>query len=415
MGDKNIINLNDVHPDFNVYRFEKFKLDIEDRRINKICMTEIINADMMIATVGLGAYSLGCKEVLTQGRNDVKAMGLENCLIHYVYNYKNFIVAGTEDISDEDFKKIMQLTYEQYVHSNSKSADLSALSRFVLVFGDDLIDKARSAFYFHRKTQNNYIIASNERELLNTENKADIETFSLINYAINENKVIPYYQGIYNNAANRIDKYEALMRISDANGKIYAPGMFLDTSKKYKLYSTLSKMLINTALNDFESKQSELCINVSLFDVENDDFVTWFIDRVRNFPQPQNLTIEFVETENYNSGQKLYSFLNTVREFGCKIAVDDFGVGFATYTSIMSLKPDIIKIDGQIIKDLVTNQDNRNILYSINYMSNLIHSKTVAEFVENPDIQEILLAEKIDYSQGYHFSRPLPIEQLDII
>ncbi len=412
MNEKLLINLNEVDPDYNVFRYEKFKIDVEERKINKICMTEIINADMTIATFGAKAYSLGCKEVLTQGKEDVKAAGLENCLIHYTYNYKNFIVAGTQDISDDDFKAIMQKTYEQFVHSSSKEAELSALSRFVLVFGDDLVDRAKSAFYMHRNSQNNYIIASNERELLNTENRAAVEIFNLINYAINEDKIIPYYQGIHNNELGMIDKYEALMRISDAEGRIYPPGAFLETSKKFKLYHTLSKIMINKALNDFEDRISELCINISLFDVENEEFVSWFLNRVKEYKRPDKLTIEFVETENYNCGEKLYGFLNTMRGLGCKIAVDDFGVGFATYTSIISLKPDIIKIDGQIIKRLDTNEDSRTILESINYMSNLIGAKTVAEFVENNEIQEVLLAENVDYSQGFHFAKPQPIEEL---
>ncbi len=415
MSDNQFINLNEVDPNYNVYRYEKFKMDIKGRRINKICMTEIVNADMMIATYGEQAYVQGCKEILTEGRDAVKAMGLSDCLIHYMYNYKNFIVAGTEDISDADFEAIMQKTYEQFMHSSSKETKLSALSRFVLVFGGNLIDRAKSAFYMHRKSQNNYIIASNERERLNNSNRVDAEIFNLVNYAIAENKIVPYYQGIFNNKLNRIDKYEALMRISDANGKIYPPGVFLEISKKFKLYHSLSKQLIDNALNDFKDKQSELCINISLFDIENDEFTDWFVERVKDHPNPKQLTIEFVETENYNNGEKLYNFLNTIRSFGCKIAVDDFGVGFATYTSIISLKPEIIKVDGQIIKDLATSSDSKIILESINFMSNLINSKIVAEFVENSEIQSILMSENIDYSQGYYFAKPLPINELNIL
>ncbi len=416
MNDVKYIDLNEVHPDYNVFRYEKFLNDVEKLNINKICMTEIVNADMMIATFGLNAYNLGCKEVLTQGRNDIKAMGLSNCIIHYMYNYNNFIVAATEEMSDDDFSKLMQTTYEQYMISSSKSSGLNGLSRFVVVYGkDNLIDRAISAFYLHKKSQNNYIIASNERELLNTENKEAVEVFTLINYAINENKVIPYYQGIHNNENNKIERYEALMRIADSSGKIYPPGLFLGIAKKFKLYHTLSKIMIDEVLNDFENKKSEVCINISLFDVENDEFSTWFIDRIKHFSDPSRLTIEFVETENYNSGEKLYAFLNIVREMGCKIAVDDFGVGFATYTSIISLKPDIIKIDGQIIKNLPNSKNNVTILESISFMSNLIGSKIVAEFVENNDIQKILLAEKVSYSQGYHFAKPKPLEELDII
>ncbi len=413
-GDR-YIDLNEVHPDFNVFRLEKFKEDIKRLKINKICMTEIVNADMMIATFGLDSYALGCKEVLTQGRQDIQKMGLGHCVFHYIYNYKNFIVAATEDMSDKDFERLMQETYEQYMISTSKEAQLNALSRFVVVYGsEDIIDRAHSAFYFHRKSQNNYIVASNERELLNTENKQAVEIFDLINYAISEDKVIPYYQGIHNNASGEIDKYEALMRIKDADGKVYPPGMFLNIAKKYKLYHTLSRIMIEKVLSDFENNRKVICINISLFDVENTEFSNWFLERIKRFSNPDRLIIEFVETENYNTGEKLYAFLDDLREIGCEIAVDDFGVGFANYTSIISLKPDIVKIDGEIIKNLPVNPDSRTILESICFMANLIGSKTVAEFVEDEEIQRILIREKVDYSQGYHFAKPQPLEELDI-
>ncbi len=415
MKDDRYIDLNEVHPDYNVFRYEKFQADLKKLNIDKICMTEIINADMMIATFGLNAYTLGCKEVLTQGRKAIQSQGLSDCIIHYMYNYKNFIVAGTKAMSNEDFAKLVQDMYEQYMISSSKDTGLDALSRFVVVYGgENLIDRARSAFYLHRKSQNNFIIASNERELLNTENKTTVEIFNLINYDISVNKVIPYYQGIHNNESGKIEKYEALMRIIDDDGKVYLPGMFLIVAKKFKLYQTLSKIMIEKVLSDFENKKSEVCVNVSLFDIEDDEFSAWFINRIKHFKEPSRLTIEFVETENYNSGIKLYDFLDCVRQLGCKIAADDFGVGFATYTSIITLKPDIIKVDGEIIKNLSTNKNNLTILKSISYMSNLIGSKTVAEYVQDEEIQMILLSEKISYSQGYHFAIPRPFEELKI-
>ncbi len=414
MEKNNIIDLNKVDPDYNVFRYEKFKIDIKEKRINKLCMTEIINADLMIATFGEEVYAAGCKEVLTQGRKDIKAAGLDKVLIHYMYNYKNFIVAGTEDISDEDFERLIKGVYENYVHTTAHEARLSALSRFVLVFGEDLINRAKSAFYLNRNSQINYIIASDEKEAIEAENISDVEVFDLINYAISNDKVIPYYQGIYNNKLKKIDRYEALMRIADNTNQIYSPASFMKISKKYKLYNTLSKQLISQVLDDFRNIDSEFSINISLFDVENPEFLRWFISVADGYPNIHRLTIEFVETENYNSGQELYSFLNTMRDYGCKIAVDDFGVGFATYTSIIGLKPDIIKIDGEIIKNLTCSSDCRIILESINYMSKLINSKIVAEFVEDEHIQDILEEIKIDYSQGYYFSKPKPFEELNV-
>ncbi len=413
MKNLSTINLNDVHPNYNVFRYEKYLQDVPRLKINKICMTEIVNADMMIATFGAKAYADACKEVLTLGKLGIKNLGLSNVIRYYTYNYKNFIVAGTDAISDEHFRQIIEGIYNQYMISSSSSSGLSGISRFVLAMGnDDLVDKALSAFYLHRNSQNNFIVATNEKEVLNAANNQDVDIFNLLNYAITHNKVIPFYQGINNNATNKIDKYEALMRISDETGMLYYPNNFLQTAKKYKLYNTLSKVMIDNVLNNFENIPYEVSINISMLDVESNEFTSWFINRIANYNDPSRIIIEFVESENYNDSKKLHNFLNAIRSLGCKIAVDDFGVGYSTYTSIISLKPDFIKIDGTIIKDLVTNNDNNLILESICYMSKLIGSKIVAEFVENKDIQDILKDNNVQYSQGYHFAKPEPFYNL---
>ncbi len=408
-----IINIDEVDCAYNVYRYEKFKIDLETLNINKICMTEIVNADMMIATYGEEAYARGCREVLTVGRDAIRAMGLSDKLIHYAYNYKNFIVAGTDQISDEDFQELMYKTYKQFLHSSSTQVGLHALSRFVVAFGkEDLVNRAKSAFYLHRKSPINYIIASDEKNRIAEETKNNVGIFDLVNYAINNDTVIPYYQGIHNNKKGDIDKYEALMRIKDEEGNIHHPGTFLEVAKEFNLYSTISRRMIRKALEDFKDKDFELCLNISLLDVENEEFVKWFLRKLKTYPNTKNLTIEFVETENYNNGEKLYKFLTQVRDLGCKIAVDDFGAGFATFTSMISLKPDIIKVDGSIIKDLKNNADSRTILSTICYLSNLINAKIVAEFVETLDIQDVLIQESVDYSQGYLFGKPQPMEYL---
>ncbi len=405
-----------VDPDYNLPNRHQFKLDAESLKFTKICMTEVVNADMMIATFGEDRYANGCRDVLLSISNALVTLCLDDKIALYSYNYKNFLLAAGDSISDNDFKTIMRSFYDEFERATSEKTELSGISRFVLVFGGtDLIDHAKSALYSNKKSQTNFIISSNEKEIMQEEIQKSVKMFDLLNYAITSDKIVPYYQGIHNNKLNATTKYEALMRIFDAEGNIYNPSKFLDTAKQFKLYTTISKILINKALNDFENRQSELSINISLYDVEQKGFVNWFFNRLESFPDPSRLTLEFVETENYNKGNELYLFLNKAREFGCKIAVDDFGVGFATYTSIISLRPEIIKIDGDIVSNINFSEDNKIILESICYMAKLINATTVAEFVESESIQKTVVEEHIDYSQGYYFSKPQAIENLEIL
>ncbi len=399
---------------FNVLSYDQYLLDLDARQFKKMCMTQIMNADMMIATFGEATYNNSIREVLQGVVFACTQMGIDSSVEVYSNTYKNFIVAADDTISNKDFLGLMKAFYDQYELSTSQQTEIGGLSRFVVVFGDDLVDRAKSAYYLNRNHQNNFIIVSNEKERLLAEHQRETEMFSLLNYAVSNNQVVPFYQGIYNNTSGAIKRYEALMRIYDKDGKLYTPGQFLSDAKRLKLYLPMSKIMIDKALTNFVGKQSELSLNISLFDIQSVDFRRWFLDRIKRHPSPEKVIVEFVETENYNNDNLLIRFLSQVRKIGCKIAVDDFGAGFATYSSIIALRPDIIKIDGEIIKNLTKNEESKIILDSICYMARLIGSTIIAEFVEDAEIQEVVMDNQIHYSQGYHFAKPALFEQLSV-
>ncbi len=412
MKDQTTGNLLD--PRFHLPSYEQYLLDNETYHFTKMSMTEVMNADMMIATFGEEQYYQTCSEILGTGNAAYVHLGLDQIIKVYIHSYKYFIAVANDAISDEDFLNLMKGFYAQYELSRAQQTDLGGVSRFVLVFGDHLFDRGKAALHYHRHEQKNFLIASDEREKLLAQREQNVEIFQLLDYAISHDLVVPFYQGIYDNQTGGIHKYETLMRVYDKEGNLCPPGKFLPIAKKLKLYLTLSKITIEKALKDFAGRPYDLGLNISLLDVQSEEFCDWFVEQVKVFPDPSRLVLEFVETENYNHNQELVDFLTRVRALGCRIAVDDFGVGFATYSSIVSLKPDIIKVDGDIIKNLATDQDSVMILQSICYMANLIGAAMTAEFVENEAIQAVVTAHQIRYSQGYLFAKPEPFEALSL-
>ncbi len=400
---------------FNIKSYEQFLEDNKKYKFNKICMTEVINADMMIANFGEERYYKTSSEILAMGNSAYEQMGISHLIHVYIHSYKTFMAVANDDMSDEDFYNLMKVNHAQYELIRGQQTGLSGVSRFAIAFGDDLVNRCLSAYYLNSELQNNFMEVANEKELLAREHQEHVVILDIITHALENDKVIPFFQGIYDNNAGKITKYEALMRIKDKDGKLFNPAFFLEASKKLKAYLPLSKALIDKALKLFEGKESMMSINITLYDIQSEDFRNWFLNRLKQHPTPERIIIEFVETENYTKNNQLFNFLSEVREIGCLIAVDDFGVGYATYSSIISLKPDIIKIDGDIISTLQTSENSMIILDSICYMANLIGAEVVAEFVENEEIQNIILKHKIHHSQGYHFAKPQSFESLDII
>ncbi len=387
--------------------------DLKDNLIDKLCMTEVINADLSIAAYGEETYYAGCKDVLQNVQMGLEQMGLDEVIFLYAYNYNKFVLAANRSISKEDFLELMKQFYTQFESASSSQVDVSGVSRFAVVMQDDrLIERALLALLLAKDTHENFHITPDELDITDTIQK-DAQVLDLINFAMQKKRIIPYYQGIRNNQTGKIEKFEALMRIADENGKIYNPGQFLEVAKKYKIYNRLSQMMIKQALSEFIDRPEQLSVNISAYDISSETFRKWFFRQLGKYPNCQNLVIEFVETENYQD-ETLFGFIEKVRSFGCRISVDDFGSGYATYTTIISLSPAFIKIDGTIIKDIAVSEKNVIILRSICFMANLIGAKTIAEFVENAQIQEVLDQYDVHYSQGYLYSKPKPISECEI-
>ncbi len=399
---------------FNIMSYEQYLIDLEEKKFNKMSMTEVVNADMTIATFGEEQYNRTCQEILESGNAAYVQLGLDQIIYVYSNTYKHFMAVANDDISDEDFLNLMKGFHEQYELIRAEQTELGGISRFAIVFGDNLVDRAKSAYYMNKDLQNNFFVVTDEKETLAAERKENVKLFELLMYVIENKKVVPYYQGVYDNKTKKIEKYEALMRIYDKNNNMHTPGTFLEGAKTLKLYLSLSKIMIDKVLDDFADKESEVSINISLLEIQTQDFKTWLIDRIKRHPKADKLTIEFVETEDYNGNKEVEAFLMEVKNAGCKIAIDDFGVGFATYNSIVSLKPDAIKVDGEIIKNLATDVQSETILDAICYLAKLIDADVVAEFVENEKIQNLVIEHNAEFSQGYHFAKPEPIEKLNI-
>ncbi len=393
-----------------VYQYEE---DCKNCGLKKLCVIEIITADNTIASVGLPQYYTASKEIFADALNVLNYYDGSKHIKIYSFNYKTFILSANDDMHDDDFSDVMYKLYENFEYATSKETGISNVARFAMVLQQkNMLEAGLNALIEHKDTQDNFIVAAQKANAVPNfmEEKNVID---LLNSAIEKNWVIPYYQGIYNNNTGKIDKYEALMRIIDDEGKVYSPFIFMDISKKYKFYNRISQMMIEKVLHDFEDRDETVSINVSMYDIQSSVFNSWLVNRLKSYSNPEKIIIEFVETENYQSLETLFDFVGSIRDIGGKIAVDDFGAGYSTFSTIVSLSPDFIKIDGSIIAKIVNNNKNLVILNTIKHLAEQMNTQTVAEFVENSEIQDIVKEYGVTHSQGYYFSKPLPINEID--
>ena len=101
-----------------------------------------------------------------------------------------------------------------------------------------------------------------------------------------------------------------------------------------------------------------------------------------------------------------------MKDLGCKFALDDFGSGMSSFAYLKKLPVDILKIDGLFIKDILHDPIDMAMVKSINEVGHVMGLKTIAEYVENQAILEVLRVLEVDSFQGYEIAKPAPIDEL---
>ena len=235
----------------------------------------------------------------------------------------------------------------------------------------------------------------------------NIETIHTIKTALDNNKVISYFQPIVNNLTLEVEKYESLVRIIDESGRLLSPYHFLDIAKKGRYYSKITKIVLENSFLALLRTDKEISINLSVFDIEQEEIRAYIFELLSQYEDSAHRVVfELLESETIKDFGRIQAFIHRVKTQNVKIAIDDFGTGYSNFERLLNYEPDILKIDGGLIKNLDQNRLNRNIVETIIMFAKKQHMKTVAEFVENETIFHIVQEMGIDYSQGYAFGKP---------
>ena len=237
--------------------------------------------------------------------------------------------------------------------------------------------------------------------------KNNLEWLKKIKYALKNDRIVPFYQPIVNKNTNVI-KYEALVRLIDEDGKAISPFFFLDIAKKSRLYLDITKRVIQKVVEQINQKNVNISINLTLEDIESAEMRKFILEKIDSLKDKSKITFEIVESEDVRESRIVKEFLKTLKEKGCFVYIDDFGSGYSNFDYILKLYPDVVKIDGSLIKNILEDKNSQIIVKTIISFAKGVNIKTVAEFVENEEIFNILKEMGVDYFQGYYFSPPKP-------
>ncbi|MEA2050433.1 MAG: bifunctional diguanylate cyclase/phosphodiesterase [Campylobacterota bacterium] len=225
--------------------------------------------------------------------------------------------------------------------------------------------------------------------------------------ALNEDRLVPYFMPMKNTKTNKIDKYETLVRIEQINGDIVTPDKFLDVAVASGLYPLVTQTMIKKTFNYFKDiSDIKFSLNVSLSDITNEETTSLLFKSLNEYKNSQNVVIELLETEEISDFVLLNNFINNVKKYGAKVAIDDFGSGYSNFNYILKLDVDIIKLDSSLVENIFTDQNAAVVVSNVVNVLKELGLTVVAEKVATKEIEKILTIHEVDYLQGFYIGKP---------
>lgn len=243
------------------------------------------------------------------------------------------------------------------------------------------------------------------------EAKRNMEVIKMVKIALDNYKIVSYFQPIINNKTRKIDKYESLVRLIDENGVVLSPYAFLDISKRGNYYNKITHRVLENSFKILEHISTKISINLSSLDIEKESTRTKLFELLDEYKaDTSRIVFELLEDEDVKDFEVIKSFIKKVKKLGVMIAIDDFGAGYSNFERLLEFEPDILKIDGSLVKNIVHDAYSRNVVETIVSFAKKQNIVTIAEYVENEEIFNILNDLGVDYSQGYYFGEPKSID-----
>lgn len=217
----------------------------------------------------------------------------------------------------------------------------------------------------------------------------------------------------------RGDSYhEVLLRMTDANGQLISPEQFLPIAQEFGLSSRVDLWVLEHTLRFLAAHRERLpgqrfAINLAPSTVCRVQFPLEVSRLLAKYAiEPWQLIFEVTECSTFCNAEQGLHILRQLQKMGVRIAIDDFGTGYASYARLKSVDADILKIDGDFIRNIVNNSLDYQIVASICHLARMKKMLVVAEYVETEEIRSAVHALGIDYVQGYLIGRPAPLESL---
>jgi len=310
-----------------------------------------------------------------------------------------------------------QLIWDEHCFKVGASIGLVAVRK-----GDDALEVlkfADTACYAAKNTGRNKVYIFSEDDKYLSQQTGEIQWVPKIEEALENDQFCLFAQKIVPLKESHIKiKCEILLRLIDEDGLVIPPGAFFPAAERFSLATKIDRWVVEKALKWFSGNPDALntlgCVSINLSgqSLADEKIQPFIVDLIKELQFPaQKIIFEITETAAINNLVQAQSLITGLQKFGVRFALDDFGSGLSSFAYLKNLSVDFLKIDGLFVKGIVNDPIDRAMVKSINDIGQIMGKETIAEFVENQQIVDVLQEIGVDYAQGYHYSKPIPLDQ----
>lgn len=238
--------------------------------------------------------------------------------------------------------------------------------------------------------------------------RASLDIGAEVQESLKDGRLVFAYQPIVRSGDHRVDFHECLLRLRRRNGEILSAGRFVPVIEQLGLMRTLDRYVLDLAIEELRSfPEARLAINISGLTASDRSWLRALVGKLGGREDLAcRLVVEITETAALRDIEETARFVRSVRELGCRVALDDFGAGFTTFRHLKALTVDIVKIDGSFVRDIASEPQNRLFVRNLLGLASSLDLTAVAECIETREEAEILADEGASLLQGYYFGKP---------
>lgn len=247
--------------------------------------------------------------------------------------------------------------------------------------------------------------------------QSDLTWQDKIRMALSDNLFRLYFQPILDVTDNSISHYEVLLRMQDGPDNVIPPGEFIPVAERTGLIGQIDTWVLAESMKflaaynqDHSDNPISLAVNISAPSIQSPTFDrTFFRLCDRHGISPDQIIIEITETAFLSEFQSALQTLEKLAGSGCRIALDDFGVGFSSFSYLKQMPLSYVKMDGSYVRELHRSPQEQVFVKCLTEMVSGFNMTTIAEFVETEEILMVLKRLGVKYAQGYLIGKPSPM------